>query len=161
MYTWGHVGAALFLYAPAGAALTRAAEPGLAVAGAGVAIALATLPDADELDVVPFDHRGPTHTVWFVAGCSLLLAGVGWLAGAAVGRPSTVAATFGLAAAISLTSHLLADSITPMGIRPFYPVSMWHHSFEVTPAANPRANTTMLAFGALFALLCQAAAHVL
>lgn len=154
MYTWGHVGAALFCYAPAGAALTHAGEPGLAVAGALVAAALSTLPDADE--VLPIDHRGPTHTVWFVAGCAALVGAAGWAIGLAVGRPAAVAVALGGAAAVSLTSHLLADSITPMGVRPFYPVSAWHHSFGVTPAANPRANTTMLGVGVLFVLLCQA-----
>lgn len=157
MYTWGHVGAALFCYAPAGAALTYHGEPALALVGAGVAIAFATFPDADELDLVPLEHRGTTHTVWFVAVCSLLLAAVGWAVGSLLGlSPGLLAATVGGAGAISLTSHLLADSITPMGIRPFYPLSMWHHSFGVTPAKNPRANTTMLAVGVLFALACQA-----
>ena len=42
-----------------------------------------------------------------------------------------------------------------MGIRPLYPVSMWYHSFDVTPAADPRANTTMLRAGILFTLVCQ------
>lgn len=155
MYRWGHVGAALFLYAPVGAALTRLGEPTLAFVGAVVAVAFSTLPDADEL--LPIDHRGPTHTVWFVAGVATLTAAVGWVVGWAVGRPFVLAGVVGGATALSLTSHLLADSITPMGVRPFYPVSMWHHSFDVTPAKNPRANTTMLGFGALFALLCQAA----
>lgn len=156
MYRWGHVGAALFVYGPVGAALNRAGEPGLAALGAVVAVACATIPDADEL--LPMDHRGPTHTVWFVLGGSLALAAVAGMVGASVGRPIAVAATVGVASALSLASHLLADSITPMGIRPLYPLSMWHHSFDVTPAANPRANTTMLGVGALFALFCQALA---
>jgi len=155
MYRWGHVGAALFVYAPVGAALTRAGEPTLAFVGAVVAVVFSTLPDADEL--LPIDHRGPTHTVWFVAAVSLLMAVAGALVGIAVDRPLVFAALVGGSTALSLTSHLLADSITPMGVRPFYPVSMWHHSFDVTPAKNPRANTTMLGVGTLFALLCQLA----
>lgn len=153
MYRWGHVGSALFCYGPVGAALSRAGEPELALVGAVVAVALATVPDADEF--LPIDHLGPTHTVWFVAAAAALSAVAGGIVGFAVGRPIAVAATVGGAAAISLTSHLLADSITPMGVRPFYPLSMWHHSFGVTPAANPRANTTMLGVGIAFALLCQ------
>lgn len=154
MYRWGHVGAALFVYAPVGAALTRAGEPMLALLGAVVVVAFSTLPDADEL--LPIDHRGPTHTVWFVVLVALLAAAAGALFGLAVGRPLVLAALVGGSTALSLTSHLLADSITPMGVRPFYPISMWHHSFDVTPAKNPRANTTMLGVGTLFALLCQA-----
>lgn len=156
MYRWGHVGAALFCYGPIGAALSSANEPGLALLGTLVAVALSTVPDADEF--LPMDHRGPTHTVWFVAGASALLALLGGGIGLAIGRPVALATTAGIAAAVSLSSHLLADSITPMGIRPFYPLSMWHHSFGVTPAANPRANTTMLGVGTLFALVCHALA---
>ena len=111
---------------------------------------------ADELTtLLPIDHRGPTHTVWFVLGGAAIVAAVAGIAGAAIGRPGAVAATGGIAAALSLGSHLLADSITPMGIRPLYPLSAWHHSFDITPAANPRANTTMLGVGTSFALLCQ------
>lgn len=153
MHRRGHVGAALCCYAPVGAALHRGGDPGLAVLGAAVAVALSTVPDTDEY--LPIDHRGPTHTVWFVGGATILSAAIGGGAGIAVGRPIAVAATVGAAAALSLTSHLLADSITPMGIRPLYPVSMWYRSFDVTPAADPRANTTMLGAGILFTLVCQ------
>ena len=153
MYRWGHIGAALLLYAPVAAAVTHAGEPLLTAVGGLVAVACATLPDADEL--LPIDHRGPTHTIWFVFGGAFGFAAIGGLFGGFVGRPTVFAATAGGAAFLSLGSHLLADSITPMGIRPFYPLSMWHHSFDITPAANPRANTTMLGIGLSFALLCQ------
>ncbi len=153
MYRWGHVGAALFCYGPVGAAMSRGYEPELALVGGLVAVALATVPDADEY--LPIDHRGPTHTIWFVVGMTALSTLVGGVAGLVIERPVAVATTVGVAAVISLTSHLLADSITPMGIRPFYPLSMWHHSFGVTPAANPRANTTMFGVGLVFALACQ------
>ncbi|TKR25729.1 metal-dependent hydrolase [Natronomonas salsuginis] len=156
MYRWGHVGAALFVYGPVGAALSRGADPWLAAFGAAVAVACSTAPDADEL--LPIDHRGPTHTIWFVLGGTAVVASIAGVAGAPIGRQVTVAATAGTAAALSLGSHLLADSITPMGIRPLYPLSAWHHSFDITPAANPRANTSMLGVGLSFALLCQAIA---
>lgn len=157
MYRWGHVGAALFCYAPVAAALRGAGEPTLALVGTLVAAGLSTLPDADEFDALAVAHRGPTHTVWFVAAGGAGFAAVGALAGLLVGRPAALAVTVGGAAAVSLASHLLADSLTPMGIRPFAPLSAWHHSFDLTPAKNPRANATMLAAGVLFALACQAA----
>lgn len=157
MYGPGHVGAALFCYAPVAAALTRSGEPALALLGTGTAVALSTLPDADEFDTLPVDHRGPTHTVWFVVAATAVLAAAGALLGLAAGRPAALAATLGGAAFVSLTSHLLADVVTPMGIRPFAPLSRWHHSFDLTPAKNPRANTAMLGLGVLFALGCQVA----
>jgi inner membrane protein len=154
MYRWGHVGAALFVYGPIAASLVETGASALAMLGTAVAVSCATLPDVDER--LPIDHRGPTHTVWFVLAGSVIVAAVGGLAGASIGRPGTFAATFGLAAALSLGSHLLADSITPMGIRPLAPLSERHYSFDVTPAANPRANGAMLAVGLLSVLCCQA-----
>lgn len=157
VYAPGHVGAALFCYAPVGAALSRGGEPALALAGAAVAVALSTLPDADDYAVVPFDHRGTTHTVWFVALGAGVGAGIGALAGLLVlGRPAALAATVGGATFVSLGSHLLADVITPMGIRPFYPLSMWHHSFDLTPAKDPRVNAAFLGVGLAVALAFQA-----
>lgn len=155
MYRWGHVGAALLAYAPLGAVLTAGGDPTLAAIGFAVAVATATLPDADELGGIPLDHRGPTHTVWFVGGCALVTAVGGAFVGFVVGRPATLAALLGGAVAVSLVSHLLADSITPMGIRPFAPLSGWHHSFDITPAANPRANAALLCVGSAAALIPQ------
>jgi inner membrane protein len=153
MYRRGHVGAALFCYAPMGAVLSRIGEPGLTVLGATITVLFATVPDADEY--LPINHRGATHTIWFVAAAAGLAGGIGGIVGGVVGHQLAIGVIVGVATAISLTSHLLADSITPMGIRPFYPVSTWHRSFEITPAANPRANTAMLGIGIGFALLCQ------
>jgi inner membrane protein len=48
---------------------------------------------------------------------------------------------------LAVFSHLLADSITPMGIRPFWPVSGWHYSANVVRARNPIANYLLLAVG--------------
>lgn len=154
MYRLGHAGAALCCYAPVAAALTASGDPAFAAVGTVVAVALSSLPDADE--VLPIPHRGPTHTLWFVAVCSVLAAAVGLVAGARTGRPAALAAVLGSATTISLLSHLLADSITPMGIRPFAPLSRWHHSFDVTPAANPRANAALFGAGAATTLLAHA-----
>ena len=128
MHCRGHVGAALLAYAPVGEAVTGAGDPALAAVGCGLAVAVSTLPDADEF--LPLDHRGPTHTVWFVAACALAASGLGAVAGPAVGRPAVLPAVAGAAVGLSLASHLLADVVTPMGVRPLYPVSSWHHSLD-------------------------------
>lgn len=150
----GHVGAALVAFAPVGAVLSASGEFALALLGTAVAVAVATLPDVDE--ALPMAHRGWTHTVWFVAGCGVLAAALGAAAGVAVGRPLAVAVAVGLATGVSLAAHIAADSVTPMGVRPLYPVSRWHHSFDVTPARNPRANATLLGFGVLTAVAAHA-----
>ncbi|MFQ3318256.1 MAG: inner membrane protein [Natronomonas sp.] len=159
MHRVGHFGAALLLYAPVGAVLTAGGDPTLALVGFAVAAALSTLPDADEH--LTIEHRGPTHTVWFVIGVALLAALSGTLAGLVLARPVAFGTTVGGAAAISLSSHLLADSITPMGIRPFAPASSFHHSFELTLAANPRANAAFFLAGTVAALASQTVAVVL
>ena len=156
MHRWGHVGAALLAYAPVGAAVTEAGDPSLAAAGAAVAVAVSTLPDADEFLTV--DHRGPTHTVWFVAGGALVACGLGALAGPAVGRAVALPAVAGVAVGLSLSSHLLADLVTPMGVRPFHPLSSWHHSLELTLAKNPRANAALFGLGSAALLAGQAVA---
>lgn len=156
MHLWGHIGAALFLYAPVGGFLFRVGDPLLALSGAFVAVSFATFPDIDEF--LPIDHRGLTHTVWFLIVMVFVSALLGAGGGFALDRPIAVATTVGVAAALSLTSHLLADSITPMGVRPFYPLSAWHHSFELTLAKNPRANATMLGAGVVFTFVCLALA---
>ncbi|QLD86420.1 metal-dependent hydrolase [Natronomonas halophila] len=153
MYRLGHAGAALCCYGPVAALLSAGGDPTLAVAGTAIAVACSSLPDVDE--VLPIPHRGPTHTVWFVTACSLLAAVIGVVAGARLGGPSTLATVFATATAVSLVSHLLADSITPMGVRPFAPLSDWHHSFDVIPAANRRANVALFGAGAGIALLAQ------
>ncbi|WP_336136175.1 metal-dependent hydrolase [Natronomonas amylolytica] len=153
MHRLGHVGAALCCYGPVAALLTANGDPMLAAVGTAVAVSLSSLPDIDELLSIP--HRGPTHTVWFVAACSLLAAGLGVAAGERFGATSSLATVLATATAVSLSSHLLADSITPMGVRPFAPLSGWHHSFDVIPAANPRANVALFGAGSGIALLAQ------
>ncbi|OYR57093.1 metal-dependent hydrolase [Halorubrum halodurans] len=148
MYRKGHVGAALAAYAPVGFGLAAVAGLELA-AGAGVVAAwTAMLPDLDTR--IPFvKHRGITHTVWFA-----LAVGVAFgLVGGAVGLEGGSAAALGFAAlgfalgAGTVVSHLLADAITPMGIRPYAPVRGDHYTLDLVAAANPVANYVLLVLG--------------
>jgi inner membrane protein len=145
MHPWGHVGAALLAYAPVGAAVTAAGAPGLAALGAVVTVTAATVPDVDEF--LPLAHRGPTHTVWFVAGCTLLAGGLGAVLRSLAGRPVALPAVLGAAVGLSLASHLLADVVTPICVQLLYPVSPWQRSLELTPSQNPRANAALLGAG--------------
>lgn len=145
MYWPGHVGAALLLYAPVGTALNARAGTVLAAVGTGTAVLFSTLPDIDKQ--LPVEHRGPTHTLWFAAGVAVAAGLIGLLGGVAFGAPTALGVVAGTAAFISLCSHLLADSITPMGIAPLVPLVAWHHSFELTRAANVTANLVLLTLG--------------
>lgn len=148
MYRTGHVGAALLAYAPLGALAVPLGSTDLALAGAGVAAALAMLPDADVR--IPFvAHRGPTHTVWFAALVAVLAGALGGLAAAQRGVPSALAlgGFVGVVAAVTVLSHLLADVVTPMGIRPFAPRSRRWYSLDVVPSKNPTANYALFVAG--------------
>jgi inner membrane protein len=162
MHWRGHAGIALLAFAPVAGAARVAGEPELAGVGAAVAVAVATLPDADHW--MPIAHRGPTHTVGFAVAVGALAGvataaglsggeGTALLPGAPAAFPPWTPIFVGGAATLSLCSHLAGDAITPMGIRPFRPVSGWHVTLDLTPAANPRANRLFLGVGvAAFAL---------
>jgi inner membrane protein len=154
MYPLGHLGVSLCGVAPVAAYLSRAGEPGLAAFALAVGAAVSSLPDADEH--LPITHRGPTHTVWFVGAVSALAGAVGWALGALVGNPATLAALLAGVTALSLAAHLLADSITPMGISPFAPVLSAHHSFELVYAKDRRANLAFLSLGLVAVAVSQA-----
>ena len=153
MYCRGHVGLGLVAYAPFAGAALDAGEPGIALGGGVLAVTIAPLPDVDQW--LPISHRGPTHTLAFAAAVGALVAlavGVGsaavhalWFADPSF--PAWAPAFLGATAAVTLCSHLAGDAITPMGIRPFRPVSGAHFTLDLTPARNPRANAAFLAVG--------------
>lgn len=158
MHRWGHLGAALLAYAPVGGGLLAADRDRLAVLGGVVAAACATLPDLDEL-LPGVDHRGPTHTLWFALAFGGLVGGALSLAAAARGsrNPAATGAVAGSAGVLSVLSHVGADSLTPMGIRPFAPLWDGDYGFGVVYSKNPRGNYAMLA-GGVFATAVAAVA---
>ena len=145
MYTLGHVGAALLVSAPIAGTLTALGNPQIATLTLAVAVACSMLPDVDEW--LPITHRGPTHTVWFVGVVGSVIFGLGAVS------PLTVsdAAILGATATLSVLSHLLGDSITPMGIAPFRPLWEFHHSFDIVPSKDGRANLALFWLGIVVA----------
>ncbi|RZH69452.1 metal-dependent hydrolase [Natrinema altunense] len=148
MYQEGHYGGALLAYAPVGTVVALAGHAEVAIVGGLICVGLSTLPDCDHrLPLI--DHRGPTHTVPFA-----LLVGAGLAALAAVlVDASSAFADLGfvslafLVGFVSIGSHLLVDALTPMGVRPFWPLSRRRYSLEVTTAANPVANYGLFGLG--------------
>lgn len=144
----GHVGAALAAYAPVAFATVALGFDDLAFLGALASVGLAMLPDVDlRLPLVP--HRGPTHTVWFVALATVAGGVFGWTAGIGEGPASAVGlAAFGaLVAGLAVGSHLAADALTPMGVRPLAPLSDREVTYGLTRASNPLANLLGLVAG--------------
>lgn len=142
----GHLGVALLAYAPAGTVLSVAGEGALTLVGGLVALAFATLPDADEF--LPIAHRGPTHSIVFVVAAALVVAALTGAAAALLGgRTLLVGTVCGGVAALSLVSHIAADSVTPMGIKPFWPLSERHYTFELIYSKNQRINRLLFLAG--------------
>ena len=145
MYRLGHYGVALAFYAPIGCALVAVGMDEPALLGGGVLLALTMLPDLDS-KTARLQHRGPTHSVVFalLVGCLTGLAG-GLVAGLWF-------AGFGLLlGTLAIGCHLAADVLTPMGIRPFWPVSDRHYTFDLTPASDPKANYVLFGAGTVLA----------
>lgn len=158
MYRYGHYGAALAGYSPFGAVALAFGFETAAVGGALVALALAMVPDWDQR-VPGIAHRGPTHTVTF-AGVVAALSGVGgvfvgWLhpeigAFLAVG----IGVYLGAVGGVTILSHIAADALTPMGVRPFGGDGD-RYSLGVCRADSTLGNYGLLALGVLVAALAS------
>ena len=147
MYKTGHWGAALLVYAPVGYLLLRS-DPLLAFVGAGVVLWLATLPDVDHR--LPVRHRGPTHSLLFLALVAAALGAVGGALGAGTYRPVEALPGVGLGVVlgvVAIGSHLLADMLTPMGVNPFWPLPARRMSLRVTRADDALANYALFGAG--------------
>lgn len=159
----GHYGVSLGLYAPIAARLLGSDLPALALGGGVVLLGLTMLPDVDTR-LPGIAHRGPTHTVLFALAVGAVVALVADLAVApafgdfgadawgVVPGVRTGLGGFGFfIGTLAIVSHLLADVITPMGVRPFWPVSGWSISLDITPARNGVANYVLLTAGTFLA----------
>ncbi|ELZ45792.1 membrane-bound metal-dependent hydrolase [Halorubrum californiense DSM 19288] len=152
MYRKGHVGASLVVYAPFGFLVAALASIEVGLVGAAGVASLAMVPDLDTR--VPFvKHRGITHTVWFALLVGVAFGVVGLAAG--LRRGVVEALLFGgaglLFGVVTIVSHLLADALTPMGIRPFAPLRDTEYTLDLFTAANPIANYALLGLGGVVA----------
>lgn len=150
MYRKGHYGVALLVFAPVGAALVSAGLADVAlVVGAG-SLWLAMLPDVDHR-IPGISHRGPTHTVWFALLVAAVLGGTGVFVGRiGLGAPLD-STTLGLAGAVTglvaVGAHLVADALTPMGIRPLWPLSGSRVTASVVTADSTLGNYGLFGAG--------------
>lgn len=152
MHQEGHVGAALLAYAPAGAVTLAFGFDTLALLGGVGAAGLAMLPDADQR-IPGLTHRGPTHTVWFALAVGVVFALAGGLAGSSHGplAAAGLAVWAFVVGTATVSSHILADALTPAGVRPFAPYHDGFYSYDLARASNPIANYALLAAGVLAA----------
>ena len=176
MHRTGHIGVGLLLYAPIAYVLFATDQPMLALLGGIGLVVLEPLPDAD-LDVPLLSHRGVSHTLlaaglvgiavgilsWFAADGAIEITadylrerGFRDLARAssATGErvDGAVLGAYGfMIGAGAILAHLAADVLTPMGLRPFWPISSRSVSLDLTRAANPIANGLLFVLGVLVA----------
>jgi len=143
----GHYGVAMLAYAPVVFVLLESGHPGFAGLGLPLLFVMSRLPDVDRR--LPFvRHRGPTHTVWFatLTGAPVAFASVTKSGHLILDVPNA----FGIGIPVlGVLSHLIADSLTPAGIRPFWPFSSRLVSFHLVRAANSVANYGLFLLGVL------------
>jgi len=156
MYRDGHIGAALLGYSPLGFIVIAAGFPPAAVGGGLLAAALAMLPDWD-MKIPGVKHRGATHTVHFAAVVAVAtgLLGAGMGSTTAPGDPVAIVAAgaFGAATgAITILSHIGADALTPMGVKPLGDDGP-HVSYDLCRADSTVGNTLLLGAGATAAIV--------
>ena len=124
----GHVGISLLLYAPVGYLLVRYASIDLALIVGGVVLLGGSTPDYDTKTRL-VKHRGFTHTVWFAGLFGIVTAVAAYFVPNIFGFADFYALTMpevalvGLAGSFGVMTHLAGDVITPMGVRPFDPIS--------------------------------------
>ena len=142
------MGAVLLAYASVGTLFALRGAPSVALVGLALMIALAMVPDWDHR-VPGIEHRGVTHTLAFAVVVGAVVAyGARVAAGATGPLTPPRAAAFGFfVGTMAVVVHLVADALTPAGVRPFWP--LWGRTFtlSVTRASNPVANYALLAMG--------------
>jgi inner membrane protein len=145
MHRPGHYGVTLACYAPIGTVALAVDFETLAIAGGVIAVGGAMVPDLDQR-VPGLTHRGITHTVWFALVLSIVLGIGGVVAG------GIAAGVIGaLAGAVLVIAHLLADMLTPMGVRPFAPVRDRRYTLDLVRASSTVGNYLLLIVGVVIA----------
>ena len=156
MYRYGHYGAALAGYSPLGAVALAFGFETAAVGGTAVAVGLAMVPDWDQ-KVPGLAHRGPTHSVAFAGVVAAVLAvvstAIAWASPklgplVALGAGLYVGAVGG----VTILSHIAADALTPMGVKPFGDDGE-QYSFDVCRADSTVGNYGLLALGGVTAVV--------
>lgn len=162
MYQKGHIGASLLVYAPFGFVLSALTSVELAFIGAVAVGSMAMVPDLD-MKIPLVKHRRITYTVWF----ALVVGAMFGLIGVVLGIQESVlgGVPFGLLAfgfgTLTIISHLIADALTPMGVKPFAPLRDDNYTLDLFNAANPIANYAMLGLGGIVVATAVVAGAVL
>jgi len=156
MHREGHIGAALLAYSPVGIVTLAVGFETAAVGGAVIAAGLAMLPDYDQR-IPGIKHRGITHTVRFAGVVAVGAAGTGAFVAALHpemgGLDMVGLALFGaVIGGVTVLSHIGADALTPMGVKPFGDDGP-HISYDICRADSLLGNYGLLVLGFVVALV--------
>lgn len=149
MYRNGHVGIGIALYAPVAFWLVSVDRFAAFAVGLVCVTVLSYAPDFD-LWLPLVTHRGATHTVLAALVVSLVLGTVTVVVRIQGAPLLSVVLSGGFVTTVSLVGylgHLLGDLLTPMGIRPFRPLSQTRYSLDLVTAGDDRANRVLGAAG--------------
>jgi len=137
----------------------------LAVAVVPIAIVVVQIPDKDMYvfpeadirkngDIRYWGHRGATHTIPFAVLGGVIAIGLVYtlfyVSTVGVGAegvlpysPGEIAAIAGLSVTFSLLSHIAADAITPVGVKPYMPLSRkgWYKIVKLDKSSKGAWNT--------------------
>ncbi|WGI18126.1 metal-dependent hydrolase [Methanonatronarchaeum sp. AMET-Sl] len=152
MYQEGHIGIALLFYGPVAYIYLELGTPWLVLFFTTLtAITLANLPDID-LKTRFLSHRGSTHTILFALIIGLFTAFT-FLGVISLFKPLPTEIRIGawilgfLTGFTPILSHIFGDMLTPMGVKPFWPISDKKITTKMFKARNRIANTSFLIIG--------------
>ncbi|RZN60719.1 metal-dependent hydrolase [Methanonatronarchaeum sp. AMET6-2] len=148
----GHIGLCLLFYTPIVYTGQHIGVPWiLLILSTATAISIANIPDID-LKTTFLSHRGFTHTILFalITGTTT---GFLYLGIASLFNPFPLEIRIAvlllgfLTGFLAITSHIAGDMLTPMGVKPYWPLKNKKISLSLFKARNRLANTIFLALG--------------
>lgn len=150
----GHYGTAMLLYSPILFIFTTQGFILIGLTGLFTVFILSRIPDVDYY--IPFiTHRGVTHTVWFAILIGFLVSipfdsmGSIYMFDERISY-RLIVFVHGL---FSIITHLIGDSLTPTGVRPFMPFKMTNYSLALVKSNDYIWNIVFLIIGALSTIL--------
>lgn len=158
MYRSGHLGVALLVFAPVGAALLLLGAVDRAVIAGGTICWLSSLPDLDHR-IPGLSHRGATHSLGFAVAVGVAFGGVAAVGGGHLPIPSddgttTIAGLDGpavpfafLVGVLTVLAHLLGDVVTPVGVPLLWPLTRRTVGLGLCRADSTHANLAALVLG--------------
>lgn len=100
-------------------------------------------------------HRKITHTIWYALLWGLIISSFSFIYFSNYETlPRMILSITGfIIGFLGIISHLLGDILTPMGIKPFYPVKNKNYTLDKVKAKNKYANFSFLFLGIIINII--------